>query len=100
MKTAIPNAPNFVYKNSGWLGWNDWLGNDDIKTKVKDALPFYEARSFVRSLKLKNVYEWNDYKKGKLIGYDPIPNNIPKSPYSYYKNDGWIGFHDWLGTDK
>lgn len=98
---TIPNSPLFVYKDSGWLNWNDWLGNDGTtKTRIKEALPFSEARSFVRSLRLKNVYEWNDYKKGKLIGYEPIPNNIPKSPYSYYKNDGWIGFHDWLGIDK
>lgn len=72
---TIPNSPLFVYKDSGWLNWNDWLGNDGTtKTRIKEALPFSEARSFVRSLRLKNVYEWNDYKKGKLIGYEPIPN--------------------------
>lgn len=24
----IPSAPNTVYKEKGWLNWNDWLGNE------------------------------------------------------------------------
>ncbi len=96
----IPTAPDITYKNYGdfWIDWNDWLGNNiTTKIKVKNALPFKEAREFVRSLGLKNTQEWEDYKKGKLKYLEPIPNNISKSPYSYYKNDGWIGMHDWLG---
>ena len=96
----IPAMPYVTYKNYGdfWIDWNDWLGNDSTtKKKVKEPLPFEEARKFVRSLGLKNTYEWEDYKKGKLEYLEPIPANIPKSPSSYYKNDGWIGMHDWLG---
>ena len=52
----------------------------------------------MRSLKLKNTYEWRDYIKGKLNGYEPMPDNIPKSPNIVYKNCGWIGMNDWLGT--
>lgn len=95
----IPNSPYFVYKNSGWRGINDWLGNS-IKTKVKNALPFEEARAFVRSLGLKNTHEWNVYKRGELEDYELIPENIPKSPHKVYKNDGWIGMNDWLGTES
>ena len=94
----IPKSPNFVYKNKGWINWNDWLGNNgNIKTKVKNALPFEEAREFIRSLGLKNTYEWINYKKGKLKYLESIPNNIPKEPSSFYKNDGWNGMLDWLG---
>ncbi len=97
----IPNSPQFVYKDIGWKDWADWLGessNNKIKTKVKNALSFEESREFVRSLKLKNTYEWRDYIKGKLNDYEPIPDNIPKSPNIVYKNCGWIGMNDWLGT--
>ncbi|WP_066164708.1 restriction endonuclease [Aliarcobacter cryaerophilus] len=95
----IPNSPNFVYKDSGWISWPDWLGNSSSrKARVKNALSFEEAREFVRNLKLKNTYEWRDYIKGKLNGYEPIPDNIPKSPNIVYKNCGWIGMNDWLGT--
>ncbi|MDD5053007.1 MAG: DEAD/DEAH box helicase family protein [Sulfuricurvum sp.] len=99
----IPKQPWYVYKDNGWKNWNDWLGetsNNKIKTKVQNALPFEEARAFARSLKLKNTYEWEDYKKGKLEGFEPIPENIPKSPNSYYKNDGWKGMNDWIGTES
>ncbi len=94
----IPSSAYFVYKNKGWIGVNDWLGNDENR-KVKDALPFQEARAFIRSLGLKNTYEWEDYKKGKLVGLNPIPNNIPKAPNIVYKDDGWLGMRDWLGTE-
>ena len=96
----IPNSPYFVYKNNGWIGINDWLGNDDnTQTKVENALPFEEARAFVRTLGIKTEIEWNDYKKGKFKHLKPLPNNIPKIPRKYYKNDGWISIRDWLGTE-
>lgn len=97
----IPRSPQFVYKDKGWINWSDWLGKSSsykIKTKVKNALPFEEARTFVRSLGLKKFEEWQKYTKGTLEGYEPIPENIPKSPNTIYKNSGWIGIPDWLGT--
>ncbi len=96
----IPVYPYLTYQNYGnfWISWSDWLGNNlTTKTKVKNALPFEEARKFIRNLGLKNTYEWEDYKKGKMDFLEKIPDNIPKSPSTYYKNDGWIGMHDWLG---
>lgn len=96
----IPAYPYITYQNYGdyWKSWSDWLGNESsTKSRVKNALSFEEARKFVRSLKLKNTYEWEDYKKGKMISLEIIPDNIPKSPNTYYKEDGWIGMHDWLG---
>lgn len=29
----VPATPNTVYKNKGWIGYNDWLGNDIKKSK-------------------------------------------------------------------
>ena len=96
----IPSSAYFVYKNKGWIGVNDWLGNDGMtQTKVKDAVSFEEARKFVRSLGLKNENEWNDYKKGKLIHLPELPINIPKIPRNAYKDDGWVGIRDWLGVE-
>ncbi len=95
--TNIPNSPYFVYKNNGWIGINDWLGNDGTtQTKVENALSFEEARAFVRTLGLKSENEWNDYKNGKYENLEPLPINIPKMPRNYYKNDGWMGIRDWL----
>jgi superfamily II DNA or RNA helicase len=97
----IPNAPPFVYKNSGWKSFPDWLGSSSSrKARVKNALSFEEAREFIRNLKLKDTYEWRAYIKGELTGYEAMPNNIPRSPEIVYKNCGWIGVNDWIGTVK
>ena len=55
--------------------------------------PFEEAREFVRSLKLRNQTEWKEYLES-----GERPNDIPSSPDSNYKNNGWINWGDWLGT--
>jgi len=97
----IPNSPLFVYKDAGWNGMNDWLGNGSTrKTRVKNALPFEKAREFVRSLGLKKYDEWQSYIKGELDGYEPMPDNIPKSPSRVYKDCGWLGYPDWLGINN
>lgn len=57
-------------------------------------LPFKEAREFARSLKLKSSTKWIEFTK-----FPDFPNNIPKSPGGTYKDEGWEGYSDWLGTN-
>jgi superfamily II DNA or RNA helicase len=85
----IPASPDNTYKNKGWISWADFFGVSGWGA----FLPFKEARSFARSLKLKKTSEWEQFcKSGQK------PDNIPASPRNTYKDDGWIGFGDWLGT--
>ena len=95
----IPSAPYMSYKNQGWAGWGNWLGNGN-KPIVRGGTwrPFKEAREFARSLKLKGQVEWRQYCKGELLGHRPRPMDIPSSPYEPYKNQGWAGMGDWLGN--
>ena len=60
----------------------------------KKFLSFKEARKFARSLKLKNVDGWIEYRRsGKK------PDDIPGSPsYTYSKE--WKGYPDWLGNGQ
>ncbi|MGH9965120.1 MAG: integrase repeat-containing protein [Nitrososphaeraceae archaeon] len=54
-----------------------------------------QARKYVRSLELKSIAEWREYcKSGKK------PTNIPSNPDKKYKDQGWISFGDWLGTNR
>ena len=53
---------------------------------------FNKARKFVHSLKLKNVPDWEEYRKS-----DKIPFDIPHTPNRAYKKE-WISYGDWLGT--
>jgi superfamily II DNA or RNA helicase len=94
----IPIAPHSLYGDSGWLGLGDWLGTNKIATHLREYLPFEEARSFVRLLKLKGQHEWREFCKGELTEKGLLPANIPAAPDRIYATEGWKGFGDWLGT--
>jgi len=89
---SIPADPGNTYKAKGWEGFGDWLGTERIANQDREFLPFEEARNYVRSLGIKSAEEWAEwYKSGDK------PDNIPTKPSRVYKNQGWIGFGDWLG---
>ena len=92
----IPSNPGIIYKNDGWKGVIDWLGNEDrVSSNKKEWKPFEEAREFVRSLNLRGLREWEEYRtSGKK------PNDIPSTPDDVYKNDGWKGWTDWLWNEE
>jgi hypothetical protein len=56
-------------------------------------LPFQEARDYARSLNLDTFDAWRNYVKAKLL-----PKDIPGTPHRIYKDKGWVGYPDWLGT--
>lgn len=85
----IPSTPSTSYKE--WVSWADWLGTIYIGTGKREFLPFKEARSFVRSLKLQKSDQWKAYCKSDK------PSNIPSHPHVIYK-DEWQGWGDWFGT--
>jgi hypothetical protein len=59
----------------------------------KEFRSFEDAKKFVQTLGLKNLKEWYAYcKSGNK------PDNIPADVVYYYKNKGWNGMGDWLGT--
>ena len=88
----IPPWPSQTYKKD-WKGWGHFLGNGKVATNLREYRSFQEARSFVRSIGLKNSDEWRSYSQsGKR------PDDIPASPNQVYKNLGWSGMGDWIGT--
>ena len=89
----IPVYPDVVFKEKGWVSWGDFLGTGNIATGKIAYRNFNQARDFVRSLKLKNFTEWGLYCKS---GEKPM--DIPQNPINQYKDKGWKGYGDWLGT--
>ena len=89
----IPSAAMRIYKNQGWNGMGDWLGTGTIAPNDRAYLPFQKARAYVQKLKIKSRKEWVIYAKSKKK-----PDDIPASPSNSYKNSGWKGMGDWLGT--
>ena len=93
--TDIPLAPSQAYQSMGWVSWGDWLGTGRIATQQRKFKPFENARIFVRNLGLKNLLEWQEYAKSSQR-----PSDIPAIPSNVYKNEGWLGYGDWLGTGR
>ena len=89
----IPYTPHHVYKNSGWISRGDWLGTGRRANQGRKYRSFKETRKFIQNLGLKNYHEWKMYSRSSKK-----PNDIPGSPGKAYKNKGWKGFSDWLGT--
>jgi hypothetical protein len=88
----IPGSPRTVYKKE-WKGLGDWLGTGSISPSDRKFRKYEEARKFARKLNFKNKFEWADYVK---LRKHPI--DIPNDPGKSYKNKGWKGWGDFLGT--
>ena len=71
----------------------DWLGTNRVANHQREYLTFNEARSFARGLGLSGKTAWE-----KWSASGNRPQNIPGNPRKVYKNQGWIGWADWLGT--
>jgi superfamily II DNA or RNA helicase len=91
----IPANPRQTYKNKGWKSWGDWLGTGTIATHQRTYRTYKEARGYAHKLNLKSIEEWREFSKS-----GNLPEDIPANPYQTYKNKGWIGVGDWLGTGK
>jgi hypothetical protein len=85
----LPSHANEIYKEE-WKGWGDFLGTGNIGKG--EYLPFNKARRIVRKQKIKNQKEWILWKQR--------PNDIPSKPERIYKDNGWKGLGDWLGTGR
>lgn len=90
----IPQKPDRTYIDEGWDGFGDWLGTGNRSNRDRVFRPFQEARQFVHDLELHTQRDWIEYCKA---GEKPV--DIPWNPAEVYKDDGWNGLADWLGTE-
>lgn len=96
-KKDYPIQFNIDINISKYINENDLINKLELTTWNKLAklswMPFEEARTFIRSLGFNSLVGWNEYIKSKKM-----PADIPNAPQSTYRNFGWKGFGDWLGT--
>jgi hypothetical protein len=91
----IPSAPREVYSREGWKGFGDWLGTGRIANRIMIYRTFQKARAYARNLGLNSIDEWKAWTKGP-----ERPKDIPTDVDKVYKNKGWNGWADWLGTGR
>ncbi len=98
----LPFDPRTVYLDSGWDGYGDWLGTGIVPYKNKEYKSYDEAKIFVhplaKRLKIDSVQKWRKFARGDYAQLKKLPDNIPSTPDKTYKNAGWLGWGDWLGT--
>jgi hypothetical protein len=56
---------------------------------------FTEGRAYVRGLGLKGARRWEVWSKS-----GQRPSDIPTHPDRTYRDDGWISWPDWLGSER
>jgi hypothetical protein len=89
----IPSKPDSVYRDDGWISWPDWLGFEG-RAPPGNMLPFAAGRAYARKLKLKTQKKWKEWSKS-----GQRPSDIPSAPDKTYRDDGWISWPDWLGSE-
>ena len=94
----VPSGPDIAYKDAGWKGWGDWLGNGNLPSRGRVYRDFMKARDFARSLKLQSVGDWRAYASNKTPNRGVCPADIPLKPEEKYFAKGWQSWSDWLGA--
>ena len=93
----IPSNPHVVYKNKGWKSIGDWLGTGSIASQKKYLLfwSFKKTRAFVQKLGLKGQKDFENWCKT-----EKRPKFIATHPSRTFKNKGWKGWGDFVGTGR
>lgn len=95
----VPTNVARKYQNLGWKGYKDFLQSNIHRRKYSKFLPYDEAKKFVSSLKLNDYKGWHKYIAGKSPKLAKKPKNVPANPSGVYKDKGWIGIGDWIGSE-
>jgi len=68
-------------------------------SKFSKFRSYEDARSFIHTLNLTDYKSWKEYLEGNSKGLPKKPKDIPANPAGVYKNKGWTGIGDWLGSE-
>jgi hypothetical protein len=90
MPSFLPKNPFNQYRYKGWVDWADFLSYE--KYGHGSFVSYEEAKEFLKDKGLKNK-DWRAYTKN-------LPRFIPKNPYSYYQNKGWVSWNDFLSYEN
>jgi len=96
----IPACPNVTYHALGWRGYGDWLGTGNKSKRGRPRMPFEDARRLARSLGLENAHGWDAWWRANRRGESRDRQDIPAHPFCAYRDEGWMGWNDFLGNGR
>jgi len=89
----LPHSPDAVYKDSGWMGWPDFLQNNTKQTLTKNNKKSYsDIKDLCKELK---IYTLKEYEAAYVNGDLPIG-----CPRILHRLEGWSGAGDFFGGKK
>ncbi|MDO8507509.1 MAG: hypothetical protein Q7S53_02990 [bacterium] len=91
--SSWPATPYDTYKDKGWLSWPELVGKE---TRYGKEYPsFIDFQAEVRDLYpgKGEIEAWYRKEKAKHSNWHSAPNRI-------YKDDGWIGWPELVGTEN
>ena len=91
----LPKRPDSAYKDDGWTTWGEFLGTGTVASYNKKYKTFAEAKKYIKQQNFKTKKEFDIYCKTVNK-----PADVSSTPYSTYRNNGWVSWGDFLGTDK
>lgn len=96
----LPKNPDQYYKRFGKsdFTWGEFLGTNSISRDDYQFLDYDEAKKYISKFNFKTWKEFRQWATGLRNDLPPRPDFIPKSPKDTYKDKGWKGIGDWLGT--
>ena len=94
--STIPGAPNEGYKNQGWIGISDWLGNGNLSNKNRNYFSYEECSEIIQKNNISTRKQFADFRK-KYENSEKIPGH----PWDVYKKQGKkFDWGDFTGTGK
>jgi hypothetical protein len=95
----IPTNVARKFADEGWKGYKDFLQSNIHRLNFSKFKPYSEAKEFIHSLNLKDYKDWHKYISGELPNLPEKPSDIPANPSGVYKDNGWTGIGDWIGSN-
>ena len=95
----MPANPARTYKKQGWVDWADFLGTDNISTRIKheNFFSYEEAMAWVR----EHIPHINDRDKFFIWASSSERHPLmPTTPHRNYKDQGWVSWGVFLGTGR
>ena len=94
---GLPKYPYEKYKNNGWISWGDFLESGYVANANRSYVSYEEAKRIIANAnpRPRTRSEYNE-----AIRSGVLPSNLPLNAPLIYKNDGWQGVGDYLGTGR
>src|ERR1035437_10020855 len=93
----IPATPHQVYGKE-FEGYSIFLGTANVAPYNREFASFMDARNFVRGLGLESSNQFKLYCQGSFPSLPAKPDWLPTNPNLTYRDLGWAGMRDFLGT--